>query len=44
MNVSDYVPDCDVIFESCNVNCGGLLGGKKVEGEFRDGGGQSSTN
>ncbi len=29
VTVSDYVPNCDVVFESCTVNCGGPLGGRE---------------
>jgi hypothetical protein len=35
---------CDVVFESCNVDCGGPLGDEKGEGESRGGEGQSGTN
>jgi hypothetical protein len=35
---------CDVVFDSCNINCGGPLGGEKGEGEFWGGEGQSGTN
>jgi hypothetical protein len=44
LDVLDYVPNCDVVFESCNVNCGGPLGGGKGEGESRGGEKQSGTN